>query len=75
MAPSAECSLLSSVYQRYVEVIFFSCLTFSETVNQTCKTLLTSMFLHPLRACEKLRNPVCKIFSKIHGTRRVGLSK
>lgn len=23
MAPSAECSLLSSVYQRYVEVIFF----------------------------------------------------
>lgn len=75
MAPSAERSLLSSVYQRYVEVIFFPCLIFSETVNQTCKTFLTLMFLHPLWACEKLRNPVCKMFGKIHGTHRVGLGK
>lgn len=53
----------------------FSCLTFSETVNQTCESLLALMFLQPLWACEKLRNPVCKMPRKIHGAHRVELSK
>lgn len=74
MAPAAERGLLSPVDQRYVQVISFLMFDIFR-VSQTCKTLLTSVFLRPLRACEKLKNPVCKMFSKIHGTRRVGLSK